>query len=182
MTMEPTAFSSAVDNMPNSVCGAISPAVTTDQRGFARPEVSGGNCDSGAYEVQPPVLTAIGDKTVQAGQLLTFTTPASDLDPGDTLTYSASNLPAGASFNPGTQTFSWTPTAAQVGTFPNVHFDVSDGFSSDAEDISITVTAAPPTTSTGLGPTSPTPQATKKKCKKKKHRAAAAKKCKKRKK
>jgi hypothetical protein len=49
-TMEPTATSFAVDNMPNAVCTAITPAVTTDQRGYPRPDSSGGNCDSGAYE------------------------------------------------------------------------------------------------------------------------------------
>jgi hypothetical protein len=49
-TMEPTSASFALDNMPNSVCTAITPAVTTDQRGYPRPDSSGGNCDSGAYE------------------------------------------------------------------------------------------------------------------------------------
>ena len=70
---------------------------------------------------------------------------ASDLDPGDTLVFSATNLPPGAMFNPGTRTFSWTPGAAQVGNYPNVHFSVTDGFSSDAEDIGIAVTTPPPT-------------------------------------
>jgi len=44
-----------------------------------------------------------------------FTVTASDPD-GDGLIYSASSLPAGASFNPLTATFSWTPgfTAAAV--------------------------------------------------------------------
>ncbi len=185
-TMEPTALSLAVDNMPNSVCAAVNPATTSDQRAFARPEVSGGNCDSGAFEVQPPALNPVGDKAVQAGQPLIFTTSASDPDPGDTLTYSASNIPAGASFNPSSGTFSWTPAAPQTGTYPNVHFSVSDGFSSDAEDVTITVTAPPPAGGGGPGTggpgTTPAPPAKKKCKKKKKHRAAAAKKCKKRKK
>ena len=34
---------------------------------------------------------------------------------GDTLTYSASNLPVGATFDPATRTFSWTPEDGQAG-------------------------------------------------------------------
>ena len=60
--------------------------------------------------------------------------------PNDAVTYSASNLPSGASFDPPTHTFSWTPTYAQAGVYPNVHFEVYDGSSSDTEDITITVT------------------------------------------
>jgi len=51
----------------------------------------------------PPALDSIGDKTIDEGQLLQFTVSASDPD-GDTLTYSAANLPEGASFEG--QTFS----------------------------------------------------------------------------
>jgi CSLREA domain-containing protein len=50
MTMIPTAASFATDNMPGTTCAAISPSVTTDQRGYPRPDMAGGNCDSGAYE------------------------------------------------------------------------------------------------------------------------------------
>ena len=45
-----------------------------------------------------PVLTQIGAKSVDEGSALAFTVSASDAD-GDSLTYSATNLPAGASFN-----------------------------------------------------------------------------------
>ncbi|MGH7438182.1 MAG: putative Ig domain-containing protein, partial [Polyangiaceae bacterium] len=90
----------------------------------------------------PPTLQPIGDKSVTEGQLLTFGVSATDPDSSDTLTYSASNLPSDASFDPGTRAFSWTPTAAQVGTYPLVHFSVSDGTLSDAGDITITVAPA----------------------------------------
>jgi len=73
---------------------------------------------------------------VDEGQLLQFTVLASDPD-GDTLTYSASNLPQGASF--ANQTLSWTPDYSQAGTYHNVHFQVSDGSLTDSEDITITV-------------------------------------------
>lgn len=49
-TMIPTAASLATDLMPNATCTAISPAVTTDQRGYPRPDNAGANCDAGAYE------------------------------------------------------------------------------------------------------------------------------------
>jgi hypothetical protein len=92
---------------------------------------------------QPPVLSSIGNKSVVAGQALQFTISATDPN-GDNLTYSASNLPQGANFNASTRTFSWTPTTGQVGTFPNVHFQVSDGSLSDFEDITITVLSQTP--------------------------------------
>jgi len=97
------------------------------------------------YEVNlPPVLSLIGSKTINEGALLQFTITASDPDiPAQTLTYSASNLPPGATFNPTTHTFSWTPTSGQAGVYPSVHFEVSDGDLTDSEDITITVTAPP---------------------------------------
>jgi hypothetical protein len=89
-----------------------------------------------------PVLAAIGNKTVAEGIQLTFTISATDSD-GDTLDFSASNLPPGASFNFVTGTFSWTPTLAQAGVYPGVHFEVTDGMDVDFENIQITVTDVP---------------------------------------
>jgi hypothetical protein len=85
-----------------------------------------------------PVLTAIGNKTINEMALLSFTILATDSD-GDSLTYSASNLPAGSNFNASIRTFSWTPTYSQSGSYPNVHFQVSDGSLTTSEDITITV-------------------------------------------
>lgn len=89
---------------------------------------------------QPPVLNPIGNRSVDEGQLLTFTISATDPDlPADTLTYSAGGLPVGASFNPQTRTFTWTPTEAQgPGSF-DVTFTVSDGAATDSETVTITV-------------------------------------------
>ncbi|MBU1870249.1 MAG: PKD domain-containing protein [Candidatus Omnitrophica bacterium] len=86
----------------------------------------------------PPVLNTIGDKTVAENQLLQFTVSASDRN-NDPLTYSASGLPSGASFNTNTLQFSWTPNYAQAGKY-NPTFAVSDGELSDSETITITVT------------------------------------------
>jgi hypothetical protein len=87
---------------------------------------------------RPPELASIGNKTVNEGQALTFTISATDPN-GDSLTYSASNLPAGATFNPSTRVFTWTPSNNQSGTYGSIHFAVSDGSLSDTEDISIVV-------------------------------------------
>jgi hypothetical protein len=83
----------------------------------------------------PPVLDPIGDKVVTACNLLTFTISASDPD-GDPLIYSATNLPAGATFTG--LTFSWKPGLNQVGTH-QVTFSVSDGIAEDSEVVTITV-------------------------------------------
>ena len=105
------------------------------------PDIGAYEYDSGEVINRPPVLNAIGDKSVHEGELLEFTISASDPD-GDPLTYSASNLPSGASFDAQTRTFSWTPGSGQAGSYPNVHFAVSDGELTDSEDITITVNAA----------------------------------------
>ncbi len=163
--------------------GGIAPAcLATDQRGQARGGVAG-ICDIGAYEKQPPALNPVGDKTVQAGQTLSFAIAATDPDSFDTLTFSGSMLPAGASVDP-SGVFSWTPSAAQVGSHPNVGLAVTDGTFNDSETITITVTPVPPppppaggSTTPATVPTPPGPTgqraAALKKCKKKKGKARA---------
>jgi 5-hydroxyisourate hydrolase-like protein (transthyretin family) len=88
----------------------------------------------------PPILANIGTKSIAAGQLLQFTISASDPN-GNKLVYAASNLPPGASFNSTTQTFSWTPSVTQVGTYTGVRFQVSDGSLTAYELVTITVRA-----------------------------------------
>jgi hypothetical protein len=89
-------------------------------------------CDS------PPALNTVGNQAVHSGSQLSFTLSAFDPD-GDTLTYSASNLPSGATFYPDSRTFSWKPLDGDVGTHAGVRFAVSDGFSTDDETITIGV-------------------------------------------
>jgi len=99
-----------------------------------------------------PVLSPIGNKSVNETELLEFTISATDPD-DDPLTFSADNLPTGASFEPETRTFYWTPTSGQAGTYPNVHFTVSDGELTDYEDITITVNIPTPPDGGGGGGT-----------------------------
>ncbi|TGC08293.1 disaggregatase related repeat-containing protein [Methanolobus halotolerans] len=84
-----------------------------------------------------PVLETIGNRTVDTGDTLSFTVSAFDAD-GDTLTYSASDLPEGATFDSATGSFSWTPAAAQAGDHI-VTFEVTDGHAIGSETITITV-------------------------------------------
>ena len=88
---------------------------------------------------RPPALDFVGDKLVNEEELIEFTINASDPD-NEPLTYAASNLPPGATFDPQTRTFSWTPSFGQRGSYPSIHFEVSDGELTDFEDITITVT------------------------------------------
>jgi hypothetical protein len=92
---------------------------------------------------QPPVLAAIGSRTVNEGSLLTFTASATDPDlPANSLTFSLLNAPTGASINASTGAFSWTPTEAQgPGSFP-VTIRVTDNGSPNRfaeETLTITV-------------------------------------------
>ena len=62
-----------------------------------------------------PVLDPVGNQVVNEGALLSFTATASDADlVANTLTFSLSFTPAGASINPTTGVFTWTPTAPLV--------------------------------------------------------------------
>ena len=85
-----------------------------------------------------PVLSTISNKSVNAAQTLTFAISATDPD-GDTVTYSAQNIPAGAALNG--NTFTWTPTIAQAGTY-QVTFIASDGSLQDTQGVTITVSNA----------------------------------------
>jgi len=85
----------------------------------------------------PPVLDAIGNKTVNELTNLTFTAHATDVD--STPTYSLTNAPTGATIDSSTGVFSFTPTEAQgPGTY-SVTISATDGTSTDSEDITITV-------------------------------------------
>lgn len=61
----------------------------------------------------PPVLAPIGNKVGNEESLITFTASATDPDNGQTLTYSLVGAPAGASIDPASGVFTWTPTEAQ---------------------------------------------------------------------
>jgi len=99
-----------------------------------------------------PVLTAVGDKSVNENILLSFAITGTDADLGDTLAFSMAGTPTGSTLNPSTGLFSWTPGYTQAGTH-GVTFRVTDaGGLYDEEAITMTVTnvdRAPVLTSPG---------------------------------
>lgn len=88
-----------------------------------------------------PILAPIGNMVATEGQQLSFAVSATDED-NDTLSYSASNLPSGATFDAQTRVFSWAPSYIQEGNYPSIEFTVTDSGSPmelDVESITITV-------------------------------------------
>jgi Bacterial Ig-like domain len=88
-----------------------------------------------------PVLDPIGSWTIDEGRLLEFVITGSDIEL-DGLAFDAAGLPLGASFDPSTQTFSWTPGFDQAGVYTDIVLRVTDSGvppASDWETITITV-------------------------------------------
>ena len=86
-----------------------------------------------------PVLASIGAQTHRQNEAaVSVATGATDANSGDTLTYSASNLPTGMSINSSTGAITGTPTAA--GSY-NTTVTVSDGTNTDSESFTWTITA-----------------------------------------
>ncbi len=83
---------------------------------------------------EPPGIVHIGDQVALVGETLAFDIQVSDRDE-DGLTFEAANLPAGATLTPtgeyGVARFTWTPTAAAIGTYP-IAITVTDSGNGDA--------------------------------------------------
>ncbi len=86
-----------------------------------------------------PVMGSLENRTVTEAEALEFDITANDVD-GDTLSYTASSLPEGATFGT-TGAFSWTPAVGQAGTY-SVDVVVSDGYLNDTGSLSIEVLPA----------------------------------------
>ncbi|WP_013334633.1 CARDB domain-containing protein [Gloeothece verrucosa] len=87
---------------------------------------------------QTPVLTPVGNKTVNEGQTLTINLSAIDGD-GDKLTYSATNLPNGAILDAKLGKLTFAPNFSSAGIYSGIVLKASDGNRSTTETISITV-------------------------------------------
>jgi len=92
-----------------------------------------------------PVLAAVGNRTVPAGSEVLIQLSATDAD-GDALSYAVTGLPVGATFNPATGRFTWTPRVIEAGSYL-LRFEATDGAGVAGEPITLTVTASnvPPT-------------------------------------
>ncbi|MEJ2052522.1 MAG: putative Ig domain-containing protein, partial [Calditrichaceae bacterium] len=90
---------------------------------------------------RPPVLESISAQTVDENSLLTFDVTGSDPDKEDAGKWiiTADGLPEGAAFDSVSNTFSWTPTFEQSGTY-QVQFTNSDPEGlTDQKTVDITV-------------------------------------------
>jgi hypothetical protein len=99
-----------------------------------------------------PVLADPADRTVSAGQLVSIQLSASDAD-GDSIAYTASGLPAGASLS-AAGLFSWTPTNAQAGA-NTIVFTATDCTGRQAsQSVTVSVNPVLPPHLVSLSPTS----------------------------
>ena len=86
---------------------------------------------------RPPVLISPGSQTVNENELLTFKLAATDPE-GDVMRYLFSGQPAGATLDPATGVFSWTPEYNQSGSY-QIIFAAEANSLSDNKVISVTV-------------------------------------------
>ena len=77
----------------------------------------------------PPTIQGQPGTSIVAGQAYSFSPTATDPN-GDALTFTATNVPAWASFNQSTGAVTGTPTGTDVGTYSNIRITVSDGTAS----------------------------------------------------
>jgi hypothetical protein len=87
--------------------------------------VSGITPPSGSGNTAPQISGSPATSVI-AGNNYSFTPTASDAD-NDTLTFSVTNLPDWASFDPSTGALTGTPPPASIGSYPNISISVSDG-------------------------------------------------------
>jgi hypothetical protein len=91
----------------------------------------------------PPTISGTPPVSVVLGSAYQFTPTATDPS-GNALTFSITNKPSWAAFDPNTGSLSGTPAAANVGAYSGIAISVSDGKNSASiGPFSISVTAAP---------------------------------------
>src|SRR3989454_757779 len=98
----------------------------------------------------PLSLTVPRNQTVIAGTWINFTIAAS-VNIGDAVSFSATGLPAGASFNQATGVFSWKPSASQTGSYTIVFTATDSSYPSapTSKPVGIQVNQDPPGGSNG---------------------------------
>jgi hypothetical protein len=110
------------DNSPFSSTGAASTGSSS----------TGSSSSGGSSTIASvPAISGSPATSVVAGQHYSFLPAASDSN-NSALTFSIQNTPDWATFNNSTGQLSGTPTAAEVGTYPNIIISVSDGTSETA--------------------------------------------------
>jgi hypothetical protein len=127
-----TSFAWRSNTMGSATGGVTSIQITYfDPASYAPPVGSGSVFNVQADDTLPPanvlVLAPINNEAVTPGTLVGFTAAASDPFPDATVTYSlAAGAPGGASIDPKTGIFTWTPTAAQAGQVYSMTVNATD--------------------------------------------------------
>lgn len=93
---------------------------------------------TGVFNSIPTFSSALPDTTIRVGELLDFRYEAEDPD-GQTLLFTASQLPSGAVIAPTNGVLRWIPVAAQIGSHV-LRIGVSDGISTTYVSATVTVT------------------------------------------
>jgi len=162
MTTVLTCRAAVNPGVPNTVKLAIAD-------GFDRAVDSWVFIKAGSFSTTPPagpnaapVLAPIANQAVNEGSTLNFTASATDPDSGQTITYSLIGAPAGASIDPATGVFSWTPTddnptatPADAYTFTVRATDSADPAAFDEQEVTVTVSNVAPTITSVSGPAGP---------------------------
>lgn len=140
--------SGAADSNPS-----LAPVVDA---GVAQPPTSGSPTSPAANSA--PKLAGDPVLQVSAGEAYSFTPSVTDAN-GDAITFSATNVPRWAIFDPTSGSLTGTPTAADVSSYPNILISANDGQASaslasftitvvDSADGSATISWFPPTQNT----------------------------------
>src|SRR5439155_19025341 len=101
----------------------------------------------------PPALALPGNQTASSGSWINFTVTATSSNPARTVALSASQIPAGATFDSYTGVFSWRPSASQTGYYTIDFVATDDGTPpmSSTSPMGIQVNQAAPGGSNGGG-------------------------------
>jgi len=132
-----------------SIVGSYTAKVTVTDS--ASPRASGtSNVVVNVQALVPLALAVPGNQTVVAGTWINFTIVAS-VKIGDTVSFSATGLPAGSSFNQATGFFSWRPSVSQTGSYTIVFTATDNSYPSapTSKPVGIQVNQAAPGGSNG---------------------------------